>query len=331
MNQVIATGHVMRDLSIAHAASQLGERVIFILADSQAVSYIADKGYESIVLDTKWNDLEAELPVMEKVIKENGITSLLVDSYQVTETYLRELSAMTKVIYLDDLNAFHYEADAIICYANYWEKFQYPQRYQNVKLYLGTEYMPLRKVFSDIGDKKIKDKVEALLLMSGGNDEKHILSGILEAVSITDFKNITVICGKYYAGYERLVDKYKDYENICIYQAVTDIEKYMQKADFAVSAGGTTLYELCACGTPTISFSLADNQLDNVKKFAEDAIIDYAGDVRYDAVIENVADLISKYKDNKTLRQERSAKMQKVVDGKGAKRIAEAWIKLMKE
>ena len=96
MNQVIATGHVMRDLSIAHATSQLGERVIFILADSQAVSYIADKGYESIVLDTKWNDLEAELPVMEKVIKENGITSLLVDSYQVTEMFINNREYLLK-------------------------------------------------------------------------------------------------------------------------------------------------------------------------------------------------------------------------------------------
>jgi len=328
MNDTIATGHVMRCLSIADAASVLGEQVTFILADNQAVSYITDRGYESIVLNTKWDDMEAELPTLERVIKENKITSLLVDSYRVTEGYFKELSKWAKVLYLDDLNAFRYDVEAIVCYANYWKKFQYPQRYQNVKLYLGTEYMPLRKVFVGIADKEINEKAEKLLLMSGGNDEKHILAGILEAVDITDFENITVICGRYYTGYEELVDKYRDYKNVCIYQAVTDVEKYMQEADLAVSAGGTTLYELCACGTPTISFSLVDNQLDNVREFAEDGIIDYAGDARYDAVIENVADLISKYKDDKKLRQERSVKMQKVVDGQGARRIAEAWIEL---
>lgn len=328
MNDTIATGHVMRCLSIADAASVLGEQVTFILADNQAVSYITDRGYKSIVLKTKWDDMEAELPTLERVIKENKITSLLVDSYRVTERYFKELSKWAKVMYLDDLNAFQYEVEVIVCYANYWEKFQYPQRYQNVKLYLGTEYMPLRKAFVGIADKEINEKAEKLLLMSGGNDEKHILAGILEAVDITDFENITVICGRYYTGHEELVDKYRDCKNVYIYQAVADIEKYMQKADLAVSAGGTTLYELCACGTPTISFSLADNQLDNVRKFAEDCIIDYAGDVRCDAVIENVANLILKYKDNKKLRQERSVKMQKVVDGQGARRIAEAWIEL---
>lgn len=35
----------------------------------------------------------------------------------------------------------------------------------------------------------------------------------------------------------------------------------MQKADIAISAGGFTLYELCACGTPTITYCMADNQM----------------------------------------------------------------------
>jgi len=329
MNSTIATGHIMRCLSIADAAKKLGEQVTFILADNQAVSYIADRGYESIVMNTQWNMPEAELLVLEKVIRENKITSLLLDSYQVTETYLKALSHLTKVIYLDDLNAFQYDVAAIICYANYWEKFQYMQKYPDIKLYLGTEYTPLRKEFSHIADKEIKEKVKNLLLMSGGNDEKHVLAGILDAITIDSFENITVICGGYYAGYEWLVDKYKECERVCIYQAVTDIEKYMQEADLAVSAGGTTLYELCACGTPTISFSLADNQLDNVRKFADDSVIDYAGDVRYDDVIKNVTGFISHYKENKVLRQERSRKMKKFVDGQGADRIAKVWIGLM--
>lgn len=331
MNHVIASGHVMRCLSIADAAKEFGEEVTFILADEQAVSLITGRGHAAFVLNTKWDDMESELYVLERLIREQQITSLLLDSYQVTEAYLKKLSKMTSVIYLDDLNAFHYDVNAIVCYANYWEKFQYLQNYQDVKLYLGTQYMPLRKEFAYITDKEINDKVDKLLLMSGGNDEKHILAGILESIDIGDFKKITVICGRYYERYELLVDKYKDCENVCIYQAVTDIEKYMQEADLAVSAGGTTLYELCACGTPTISFSLADNQLDNVRKFAEDGIIDYAGDVRYDTVIENVASLISKYKNDEKLRRERSLKMQDVVDGQGARRIAEAWIKLIKE
>lgn len=101
----------------------------------------------------------------------------------------------------------------------------------------------------------------------------------------------------------------------------------MQKADIAISAGGTTLYELCACGTPTISYAFADNQLDNVKQFQEDGLIDYAGDARIDDIAKNVNQYLKKYQDDWQLHEKKSEKMQEMVDGKGAMRLAEALMK----
>ena len=99
----------------------------------------------------------------------------------------------------------------------------------------------------------------------------------------------------------------------------------MRLADIVVSAGGTTLYELCACGTPTISYAFADNQLNNVEKFDEDGIIRYAGDARYTDIVPAVKKLLTKY-DSREYRQELSTRMQDVVDGKGAERIVRALI-----
>ena len=100
--------------------------------------------------------------------------------------------------------------------------------------------------------------------------------------------------------------------------------RFMQEADLAVSAGGTTLYELCAVGTPAISYSFADNQLGNVEKFEEDGMISYAGDLRRDPVAEHVAAYLDYFGQNQKVRRERSLKMQELVDGKGALRIAKA-------
>ena len=83
------------------------------------------------------------------------------------------------------------------------------------------------------------------------------------------------------------------------------------------------MYELCAVGTPTISYSFADNQLSNVKQFARDEVIDYAGDVRNTDIFENAKELYLKYKMDYDLRIEKSKKMQIMVDGKGSARIAE--------
>lgn len=327
MNDVIATGHVMRCLAIADAARTIGENTAFLLADEQAVSVLEKRGYPYIVLHTLWNEMDSELAVMEKIIEQNAIKRMLVDTYQVTEHYLEKLSAMVEVIYLDDLNTFVYPVHGIICYANYWEKFRYKERYKNINLYLGTEYAPLRGVFSQCEKKEIKPQVECLLILSGGTDKYHILEQILRQINRKMYQQIDVICGMYYLEYEELVDKYAEEKNVCIHRAVNDMERYMKAADLVISAGGTTLYELCACGTPTISFVVADNQLENVGKFQEDGLIDCAGDVRKENVPEKLVNYLKEYHCNQKLRQERSVKMQTLIDGKGALRIAEILLK----
>lgn len=327
MNNRIATGHVMRCLSVADAAKTLGEEVTFLLADNQAAGLVRKRGHHAIVLHTPWDDMAAELPKLRDMIWERGIGRILIDSYQVTPSYLGELKKYTEVYYLDDLNAFHYPVDGLICYANYWQKFQYEENYTDTKLYLGTQYIPLGDAFSHCGGKEIKPGVEHLLLLSGGSDPYDILAGMLRQIHRERYRKISVVCGVYYPKYKELCNKYKKDENISIYQGVPDMKRFMQEADLAVSAGGTTLYELCAVGTPAISYSFADNQLGNVEKFEEDGMISYAGDLRRDPVAEHVAAYLDYFGQNRQVRRERSLKMQEFVDGKGALRIARALMK----
>lgn len=324
MNAVIATGHIMRCLSVADAARSKGEEITFILADEQAVELVRQRGYKTIVLYTQWNDMESELPELLNVLESEKIDRLLIDSYQVTEAYLKALSSRIKTLYIDDTNAFVYPVDGIVCYANYWRKFNYVGRYKETKLYMGLQYIPLRQSFGCCGKKEIRDKAEELLLLSGGTDPYDVLENILEKIDKSKYKKINVICGRYYEEYKDLQRKFRIFRNVQMYQAVSNIESYMQTADIAVSAGGTTLYELCACGTPTISYAFADNQLDNVHQFQEDGIIDYAGDVRYDKAVENIVYYLDRYREDIALRGQRSQRMQELVDGNGALRIADA-------
>lgn len=324
MNDTIATGHVMRCLAIADAAKEQGEWVTFLLADEQAVELIEQRGHRAIILHTNWNDMEGELPKLLQVAEKEKIEKILIDSYQVTEGYLRTLTSYVKTIYLDDRNTFQYPVRGLICYANYWQKFGYQDRYTGTKLFLGTDYVPLRKVFSRCEKKQIRDKAEELLILSGGTDPYGMLKGILEKVDKSKYRCINVICGRYYTAYEDLKKVYQAFANVHIYQAVTNIEEYMKTADIAVSAGGSTLYELCACGTPTISYAFADNQLDNVHQFEQDGLINYAGDARYDKIVENIVQELKRYQNDRILREQRSYAMQDMVDGKGAFRIVEA-------
>ncbi|MCD8379719.1 MAG: UDP-2,4-diacetamido-2,4,6-trideoxy-beta-L-altropyranose hydrolase [Lachnospiraceae bacterium] len=324
MNDTIATGHVMRCLAIADAVRALGEEVIFITADHEAKNLLSERGYQNIILNTSWRNMESELPALTAVLRDAPASKILIDSYQVTPHYLEELSRISDTAYLDDLNAFLYPVHHLICYACYWEKFRYKERYQNTKLYLGPQYTPLREEFAHCEPKKIKREIENVLIISGGTDPQDVLRKILMKVKALELKEINVVCGRYYKYYDQLMQQAKVWENVFIRKQVSDIKHYYDEADLVISAGGTSLYELCACGTPTISYSIADNQLGNVSRLDQEGLIAYLGDARCDCIENKLPQLIACYTFEE--RSRRSDKMQKYIAGRGAYRLAHSFL-----
>lgn len=323
-NNIIATGHLFRCISIAEALRELGEDVTFVMADNNGVSFLKGR-FPYIILDTDWRDMNSELAILRDILVQENAKKLIIDSYQVTENYLSELKKYVKTIYIDDVNAFYYDVDELICYANYYRNNKYEERYFKTKLLLGCNYVPLRKKFRNVPDKVVKTDVEELLIMSGGTDSYNFIGNILENIDSYQYKRVNAICGRYNANYDVLYKKYNG-TNVSIVRSTDNIIDYMLSADIAISASGVTLYELCACGTPTLSYVMADNQIDNAVQFDKDGIISYMGDIRKGNVINNIITNLNSYDMKK--RQIQSLSMKQYVDKNGALNIAEEVIRL---
>lgn len=327
-NDFIATGHMMRCLSIADAAIDSGCQVLFVSADDGGRDIVQKRGFEYISLGTDWNKMDGELHQLSRQIHTFAPDYVLVDSYYVNDKYLSALRRLSKTVYIDDLNSFTYPCDVLICYANYYKKFMYDLKYTpETKLLLGCAYAPLRECFSEVIYKGVADEVRELLLLSGGADCFHFIKKFL---AISDRKrekmkriHITAVCGVYNEDFAELCKLYDRSENISVIQSVNNIEAYMERADLAISAAGTTLYELCACGVPTICYTLADNQLDNAISFKEDGIMLYSGDLRDDETIEKIFSSAVCLMEDTEERSCMSQRMRKLVDGYGAKRIVD--------
>lgn len=319
MNEKIATGHMMRCLSIARTAKRLGINVFFVLSDKNAVDLLEKFSIEYIVIGSMWDKPESEIEKLISVIHEKNIKNLVVDKYEITEKYLYDISKETRVWYIDDIKKFKYPVYGIINYTFGAEESKEEKVYSlGSKLLLGSIYSPLRESFKKYTKPhKIRSKIKDILILSGGGNETVLIERLIDCFVGYDELHITTICGRLCKNVDALREKYKGIE---IHQNVDNIENYMSRADLAISAGGSTVYELCACGTPSMIYSVADNQMGNVKELINHKIAIYVGDVRNDDLKSNIKDALIKL-NNPKVRQELSRKMQKLVDGKGAERI----------
>lgn len=302
-NQKIAMGHMMRCITIAQEMKRRGEEVTFITANASMHEFILLKGFFALCLDTKWDDLASELDIIVKLIKQLTIKRILIDSYLVTDKYLATISEYTEVMYLDDLGKLRYPVHTIINYNIYADKFHYEEWFNKseTKILTGCTYVPLRTEFQTV-EPIFREDVRDVLITTGGSDPFHVATNVLKTLNTTDTKMVRfhVVVGRYYKDFTELKQLAMVSDNVFIHQNVEKMSELMLNCDIAITAGGSTIYELCVCGVPMIIFSFADNQLEGVKGFKEKNMALYAGDIRLgmksfcDTVLQQFSFLIRK-------------------------------------
>lgn len=332
-NGKIGTGHVMRCLEIAKAYKESRGTVQFLVADEESKNFIESKGFSCYMMNSKWNNLDSELDKLVTCKQECGVERLLIDSYFISKEYVKTWKNMgVKVAYLDDLCSEGYDLDALFNGAVWATQEKYEKWYQagNTKLYLGCRYLPLRREFAKIPEKKVKEKADNILVLSGGTDPYHFLLGFATNLPEDMEKKCQyyLVCGIFNDDYEKIVSSCQGRENIHILHNVNNLYEYMCKADVAISACGMTLYELCACKTPSIMYLMADNQKGNMEGFIQGDLFESIGDIResidYAFLFEKLDSLMM----DDVKRHNIAMKIKEMVDGKGAYRIADELGKL---
>ncbi len=337
-NELIGTGHVMRCLALAGEARRQGLDVTFIVANQTSKKVIVANDFSVICLDSAWDRMEEEVDELLDVIREKQIKLLIVDSYYVTEAYFHALRPFVKLVYIDDLYEAVYPVDMLINYNLYARDLPYRQSYQqhtfDTRFLLGTGYAPLRQEFATV-QRSLRESVSKVLITSGGTDPYNVIGHILDQLQHCEAflqTHYYVILGRYNNYQLELEEKWNEYANIHFMYNVSNMSEYMLSCDIAIAAGGTTFYELCACGLPTIMYMLADNQLQMTQVAKRQQIAFTIGDVRKDMkqCMDYLQEVYLLLTQNPNLRLSVSKKMQEQVDGVGSERIVTELRKLLK-
>lgn len=328
-NEKIATGHLMRCITIALECMRKGKKCMFYLAEDKETERLAELEIPYRILGSKWDDMETEITLLRNLVETDKLEWLVVDSYQVTRRYLELLQEKVPVLYMDDMGKDTYPISAIVHYTQWEDDDSFSGKYEKttVTTLWGMRYIPLRKEFTQVSSlKKQFEREESILITTGGTDTYNITGKLLQEISkYKELQNFRyqVIVGNMNENEEFLRKLAEQDGRIKLHKNIKNMGDFMKACEVAVSAGGTTLFELCALGTPTVCFSFAENQETFAKEMGRRKIMQYAGDARYDEEIAgNICKKLLEFVTDKSLREGYSERMKQLVDGKGAERIA---------
>ncbi len=328
-NEIVATGHLMRCIAIAEACRRRGMQCMFLLAEEKETKRLLERNFPYRILNTRWDDMESEGAVLRRVIEEEKLNWLVVDSYQATPLYLADMERFVPVLYMDDFRQEVYAVSAVLQYIPYGGDAEIGYRYQgtDTEILAGLSYAPLREEFAVHPTEEEREK--SILITTGGTDTYNIAGRVLEYCQYKkSFEGYTfhVIVGSMNQHEERLVELSQKNPHIVLHRNISNISDYMRRCEAAVSAGGTTLLELCACQIPTVCFSFAENQKAFARGMGEQGVMRFAGDARERGHIETaICEQLLYFLTDEDNRRTYAGRMGKLVDGKGAGRIAD-WL-----
>ena len=337
----IGMGHIMRCISLA-SFKDAGSNVFFISKYQQGIFAIEENGFnvkklshdEQKEQESKeefyyGNSLELEKESEEIIclIEICKLDVLIIDSYNVTEKYFLKIKPYVKILaYIDDVNAFSYPVDVIINGNITGKYLDYKPYFKNQKFLLGTSYNLIRDEFKNIPKRFVSKEVKKIMITTGGSDPfrtTQLLIDIIRSDSSLDNIEIHGIMGAGFQNKEELKEQQKKHKNVILHENIKKISEIMLDCDIALSSCGSTLYELCACGTPVLGFVLADNQEFVAKKMDEFGYIKFLGwyhQLKKENVNYTIKEIIHGFK----TREEIVKRQQGLVDGNGTKRVVNA-------
>jgi UDP-2,4-diacetamido-2,4,6-trideoxy-beta-L-altropyranose hydrolase len=250
---------------------------------------------------------------------------LIVDHYALSTPWEQQLRPHAhKILAIDDLGRTH-DTDAVLD-QNYSRDAEVRYHHAQHK-FLGPRYALLRHVYVEAraGAGSRGDAVRKIAVFFGGTDPENVTMLALEALNTPELSSIEVdvVVGSRNPNLDTIKKTVMAQPRTVLHIDLPNLVQVFAAADMALGAGGGAMWERCSLGLPTIVVTIAQNQEPSSRDLDSAGFIRYAGphaqvtpaELR-SAIVEFVADSAT--------RQVMSQKCFNLVDGLGAKRVAEA-------
>tara|TARA_B100000787_G_C16161633_1_gene281679 strand:- start:187 stop:1227 length:1041 start_codon:yes stop_codon:yes gene_type:complete len=277
----MGTGHVMRCLTLAQVLKENGINIEFICRKHKGnlIDKICSSGFLTHELEladgsetdntlaySSWLGVTQQKDADEciDILKVEKIDWLIVDNYALDEQWQKRLKPYyKKIMVIDDLANRRHQCDILLDQTYGRQHDDYVTLVPKYcELLLGSQYALLRPEFSKLIKKALEKRkntqeIKNILISMGGTDIENITYDILQNIN-NDYNTIVTLGQK--SPHHKMLKNYAKNKNITVMIDASNMAELMLNADLAIGAGGSTSWERCCLGLPTLLYITADNQ-----------------------------------------------------------------------
>lgn len=300
-------GDLYGSLALAAECVRLGDEILFVISGGkEAGAAIVDRGYCFHAVDSPAREWELARSFRPDVILVNKLDNP--PDYIMT---LKETAAF--VVTVDDAGEGAKRADLNV-----------NALYPIAGAVTGPEYVMLREEFQALHsrDRRIAETVTELLITQGGSDTYGFTPGIVRALAAMSSRpHCTVVVGPAFRHDAELQEALEGSSlDVTVVRNARNMADLMWQADLAITAGGLTMFELAAVGTPGLVICGEPFEVPTAARLERAGSVKslgFGGDLDYGQVPVSVDWLAADWDG----RSRMSARGKELVDGKGCERI----------
>jgi UDP-2,4-diacetamido-2,4,6-trideoxy-beta-L-altropyranose hydrolase len=318
----IGVGHVMRCRALAQAWQDDGGEAVFLSQQLPAGLAEQLRGDEISIRHqphAAGSDDDAALTTQEA--RALHACWIVADSYAFGPGYLRQLRAtQARVLVFDDESVGDFSAADLVLRPWLMDAAPAPDHLD------GPAYALLRREFRQFLDaaRDIPVRARKILLTFGGADAENWTGRLLDflSASLSPDCEVIAVVGAANPHAEMIAEKLRTLRvSARMERATSEMARLLAWADLAISASGSTCWEMCALGLPSLVLPLNSNQLPIAVGLAAHGA---AGNLGPAASFEptTFTSAVRALAEDQQARSAMSTAARRLVDGRGAARVA---------
>ena len=345
-SELVGTGHLMRCLTLANEALDRGWKVVLIHRGSTEIIKKLSRTTDCIFFELSsgsnrnlvyhseteyahWLGVSQEIDAEDtlKFIRRFSPTCVVVDHYALDEVWHGIIRKECKnLLVIDDLGNRRLNCNFLLDQNVGADNFKYHTKLiDHTDCMFGPNFALCRKEFQQRRKASLNRRPSIrfpknVLVTLGGADKENITKTVIEILAKSSASNsckFTIVLGAAHQHRDELENFVYDVGLFAdVLSNVTEMAKIMERTDLCIGAAGTTTWERCCMGIPTLMLVIANNQIEIANALHAQGL----------AILSNLEKIGSDFDTffqpaGTSLMQKLTRKSQSVCDGKGVQRL----------